>query len=174
MNTIYYTECKNQELSDKIKAKVDDRPYYLKGTVLEENKLQGYTKYGIGAIDEKTGKLLGACCFTISKGKHCQLLNISNEHKNFNHCGIGTTLLKAFENYALSQGVNEVLGFIETTGEFYCKTTDFFVKNGYVLHGDYTIFNPKITHHDGIAPVVMDDASDENSDTDAMSLSNTR
>lgn len=167
MKTYYYTNCKNNDLDQNIKLKVDDRPYYLKGAVLEENKLKGYTNYAIGAVDAQTNKLLGACSFSISKSKHCQLLSIENEHKYFNHCGIGTKLLQSFENFALSQGVNEVIGFIDTTGEFYCKTTDFFVKNGYVLHGDYTVFNPKLTHHDGISPVKMTAKADEDTDNDS-------
>lgn len=95
---MYYTKCKRENINPD----VDNHPYYIVAETKQPLNDNYPTNVKFYAVSAKTNKKLGQCVISrlsdTSKGLLIRSLDLLDHE--FDHCGIGSTLLNVAENYA--------------------------------------------------------------------------
>lgn len=125
---------------------------------LKQTGRNGYPVYYVYAKKDKTkDDILGACEFVISdrnnaenevKGCFIRVLDVEREYIGR---GLGSFLLKAIENVAISQKATSITTKMPNDS---VSTSNLYVKNGYGVSG-YLAFKDKLEHHDEIVDEPM-------------------
>ena len=136
--------------------KKNNHPYYLTGSVIFlPKKHHDFLNASITVIDFFTNKELGECEFAIRKNKTAYLASIEIFNHKYDHCGIGTTLLYAMENFVTDYGVQEISLLCSPKENYEYIVDNFYKKHGYVKPKMHPTL--KLKHHPEIKNINFDE-----------------
>ena len=128
---MYYTKYKGENKKENI----DNQPYFIKAETtesLDNGNPSSVTFYAVNANDnEKLGKCSISKTSAQSPGVMIKTLELLDH--NFDHCGIGSTLLNIAENYAYQKlGIDHAVlvcspdpGYEDTVNNLYYMKFDY-------------------------------------------------
>ena len=155
---LYYTHNKDNQ-------KMNKKPYIIKGVteIRVDNNGKDVRCVWLTAVDAKTQRTIAHCDFYIINGSAvCTLAQIKILDHHYDHCGIGTKLIKTMENFAITHGVESIMGICDQVNDSYKGIREnFYLKNTYLLSCGFWLVKDKRVgnlnyHHDIVEPQYID------------------
>ena len=151
---MFYTEYRGMNE----KPQINNRPYKIVAKCKREvgqNYPKNITFY---AIDEQTNEKLGKCTLSkyLSTGAMVEVLKILDH--NFDHCGIGSTLLNTAENYAYKILQANYLTLVYSPDDGYEDyALNLYLSSGYSKHSDQRLMIKELNDKTIRTQVDLDD-----------------